>query len=390
MKVAIVNTFDVKDIKNWSGIPYHLSLLLEAFFGKNNVECISVPLKRNVSSYIKGLYYNRIKKLNYLSDFDEAVLSSNYQAFKNVRNNEYDLIITFQFFIIPNIENSKSKIILWTDATFQNLLNFYEYVTNLPASQINKIHAIQKKALQISDSIILSSQWAIDSAVKYYEADAAKVELIPFSSNLSNYPRQDNIAEIIDARITGNLKLLFMGVDWERKGGDEAVEVLNKLNANGIESILFVVGTDVPQQYKSNGNIISLGFINKNEAAGEARIIELLRECSFLILPTKADCTPVVFIEANAYALPVITTNVGGISSVITSNVNGCYFDNENFVNDAVSLIEKLWIDKSTYTNLCYSSYACYKQEFSVDRLEEKFRTVLTETLAIDVPLTYK
>jgi len=387
MKVAIVNTFDVKDIKNWSGIPYHLSLFLEGFFGKNNVEFISVPLKRNVFSYLKGLYYNRIRKLNYLSDFDAAVLSSNYQAFKNVRNNGYDLIITFQFFIIPNLQNSKSKIILWTDATFQNLLNFYEYVTNLPPAQINNIHLTQKKAFQISDRIILSSQWAIDSATKYYETDADKLKLIPFSSNLSTYTDQNEIAEIIENRISAGLKLLFIGVDWQRKGGDKAVDVLNKLNANGIEAKLYVVGTDVPQQHKNNENIISLGFINKNIAAGEKRIIELLKECSFLILPTKADCTPVVFIEANSYALPVITTNVGGISSVITNNLNGYYFYNDDFVKGAALLIEKIWTTKSTYTNWCYSSYSCYKQEFSTERLEEKFKSVLTEIFAIGVPL---
>ena len=390
MKVAIVNTFDVKDIKNWSGIPYHLSLFLEAFFGENNIECISIPLKRNIISYVKGFYFNRIKKLNYLSDFDTSVLSANYEAFKNVRNNEYNLIITFQFFIIPNIENPKSKIILWTDATFQNLLNFYEYVSNLPPSQINKTHAIQKKALQLSSCIILTSLWAIDSAVKYYETNTDKIRLIPFSSNLSVYPNQAEVNEIIANRLNGNLKLLFLGVDWERKGGDEAVEVLNKLNAKGIKAKLFIIGTDILPQHTSNKNIIPLGFINKNEASGEKRIIELLKECSLLILPTRADCTPVAFIEANSYALPVITTNVGGIASVITNEVNGYYFNNENFVEQAVSLIEKLWTDKIAYANLCNSSYTRYQQEFSIDKLEEKFKTVVTETLGIDVPLNNK
>ena len=387
MKVAIVNTFDVKDIKNWSGIPYHLSLFLETFFGENNIECISIPLKRNITSYVKGFYFNRIKKLNYLSDFDTSVLSANYEAFKNVRNNEYNLIITFQFFIIPNIENPKSKIILWTDATFQNLLNFYEYVSNLPPSQINKTHAIQKKALQLSSCIILTSLWAIDSAVKYYETNTDKIRLIPFSSNLSVYPNQAEVNEIIANRLNGNLKLLFLGVDWERKGGDEAVEVLKKLSVLGIKTKLFIVGIDVPQEHIGSENIISLGFINKNIAAGEKRIIELLKECSFLILPTKADCTPVVFIEANSYALPVITTNVGGISSVITNNLNGYYFYNDDFVKGAALLIEKIWTTKSTYTNWCYSSYSCYKQEFSTERLEEKFKSVLTEIFAIGVPL---
>ena len=92
MKVAVVNSFDVKDIKNWSGIPFHLSVFLERFFGTDNIDFVAIPLKRGLFSYLKGLYYNRLKKLNYLSDFDGAVLAANNKAFKDVRTKGYDLI----------------------------------------------------------------------------------------------------------------------------------------------------------------------------------------------------------------------------------------------------------------------------------------------------------
>ena len=341
MKVALVNPFDIKDVKIWSGIPFYLSIFLEPMFGKDNITFISIPLKRNKFSYLKGFYFNRVLKKTYLSDFDRSVVSANYKAFEDVRNGGYDLIITFQFFIIPNLKNEKSKIIFWSDATFDNLLNFYGYVSNLPSSETKKIHQLQKNALEISDLVILSSQWAIDSAVNQYKTILKKLKLIPFASNLSSFPDFDELYSSVESRSKDIVRLLFIGVDWERKGGDEAVAVLNGLNNKGIKAILYVVGTDVPLKYKDNENILQLGFINKTSAEGEKKLIRLLRECTFLILPTKADCTPVVFSEAGSYGLPVITTNIGGIPSVVINNTNGHYFELKDFVEKSDGIYRK-------------------------------------------------
>ena len=65
MKIALINTYDSKDVKIWSGIPYYVSFMLERMF-KDNIYYIKLPLKRNIFSYIMGFYYNRIIKKNYL------------------------------------------------------------------------------------------------------------------------------------------------------------------------------------------------------------------------------------------------------------------------------------------------------------------------------------
>ena len=381
LKVAVVNTFDVKDIKNWSGIPFHISIMLESVFGKKNLNYVIISLKRSWFSYLKGFYFNRVRRKNYLSWADENLLLYNKKAFDVIEDGEFDLIITFQSFLIPNFKTKKSKVILWTDATFKNLLNFYDYVSNLCNYTLNGGNALQKKALQISNAIIFSSQWAINTAVQDYAADPQKVHLIPFSSNLNTFPGLEEINEIINHRSTGILKLLFLGVDWERKGGDMAVDVVNNLNKKGIKAILYVVGTGAPIAYEGNKNIISLGFINKNEAAGEKEIIKLLKDCSFLILPTKADCTPVAFSEANSYGLPVITTNVGGITSVIVNNFNGACFKSEIFVEDATTFIEKSWASLSGYRALCFTSYKYFNDELSWKIVEEKFKAVLSKII---------
>ncbi|GJD17235.1 hypothetical protein RIVM261_021910 [Rivularia sp. IAM M-261] len=46
----------------------------------------------------------------------------------------------------------------------------------------------------------------------------------------------DDIHTIIKAKKPIPCKLLFIGVDWVRKGGDIALEVVKELNENGLDS----------------------------------------------------------------------------------------------------------------------------------------------------------
>jgi len=59
-----------------------------------------------------------------LSWADEDVLKNNIKACEAVKNAGFDLIITFQSFLIPGLQNKKSKIIFWSDATFKNFGKF--------------------------------------------------------------------------------------------------------------------------------------------------------------------------------------------------------------------------------------------------------------------------
>ena len=42
-----------------------------------------------------------------------------------------------------------------------------------------------------------------------------------------------------------------------------------------------------------------------------------------MLMPTRADCTPISFCEASSYGLPVISTDTGGVSAVIESGKTG-------------------------------------------------------------------
>lgn len=207
---------------------------------------------------------------------------------------------------------------------------------------------------------IYSSDWAAKSAIHDYGADPAKVKVVPFGSNTDSPFTYDTIQDVIKARPSDCCKLLFLAVDWIRKGGDVAYEVAKKLNESGLRTELTVVGCNPSFDEPLPGFMNVLGFISKSTEEGRRRIQNLILESHFLILPTLADCTPIVLCEANSLGVPCLSTTVGGIPTVVVDNVNGYLFEPKPNIADYCNYIMNLFSDFSSYRSLALSSFQEY------------------------------
>jgi len=112
------------------------------------------------------------------------------------------------------------------------------------------------------------------------------------------------------------LNLLFVGLDWARKGGDIAVAALDQLLAQNLDARLTVVGR-CPERHATHPAIRHVGFLNKAKPRDRARLTKLYSEAHLLVLPSRGDCTPMVVAEAMAHGTPVLATDTGGIAEQI-------------------------------------------------------------------------
>jgi len=138
----------------------------------------------------------------------------------------------------------------------------------------------------------------------------------PLGANLTSEPDRRQVVSLIEKRPRRECRLLFVGVDWHRKGGDLALRVVERLVEMGIPSRLTVVGCragDVPQSRL----VEYVGFIDKSTPSGEASLVRLLGDSHFLCLPSRAECSAIVFSEASAYGLPSIAIRTGGVASAV-------------------------------------------------------------------------
>jgi glycosyltransferase involved in cell wall biosynthesis len=254
------------------------------------------------------------------------------------------------------LEHTKPRA-FYTDSTFAGILGFYKDFSNLSAKSIQDGNYLEQKALDTASLAIYSSEWAASSAIKDYNADPAKVKVVPFGANLEGAPVYAEIRSIIRKRPETECNLLFLGVDWERKGGNLALEIAADLNKRGLKTTLHIVGIDKYPSEAQPPYVRLHGRISKNSEAGNKKIRELLENSHFLILPTMADCTPIVFSEANSFGLPCISTTVGGIQTIIKNGQNGQLFTLTDTPGRYADYIESLFANNSQYEELCLASY---------------------------------
>jgi glycosyltransferase involved in cell wall biosynthesis len=148
------------------------------------------------------------------------------------------------------------------------------------------------------------STWTKASFVEDYGCREEDVAVIPPGIQLDQFAPGD--------RSHALPRILFVGGDFVRKGGDLLMDVYRKRLRGKAELVLVTrdsTGAEEPGV-----------TVHRDVTANSAKLRELYGTCDVFALPTRADCYSVACMEAMAAGLPVVATNVGGISDIVKGN----------------------------------------------------------------------
>ncbi|GAA4753228.1 glycosyltransferase family 4 protein [Flavisolibacter ginsenosidimutans] len=376
-RIAFLSQEDPTDQRTWSGITYHLYKQMGRFYDVHWVHANDVALTRR---RILSLW-NRMADLlrwKFTTHYFLNAFFLSQRAEQKIKKENFDLVVVGagESELIAYLK-TQIPIVYIADTTFRNMVNYYPWHTGLCKLALRQGNRIEKNAIQKAAHLIYSSQWASNSAIRDYGAKADRVSILSFGANMSRLPAKEEV----EARPFANrCHLLFLGVHWERKGGPIVYQTFLELREKGIDCRLTIIGC-APFLPKDE-DITVIPFLNKNDKQQSERLFQILMETSFLFVPTRADCTPVVFSEAAAFGVPVITTQTGGVGSVIREGKNGYCLPLEATAVDYSALIEKVWCDKDRYNQLRLSSRTEYDQRLNWHTWIMKFN-VIVESLAL-------
>ncbi|GBF79933.1 glycosyl transferase [Aphanothece sacrum FPU1] len=236
----------------------------------------------------------------------------------------------------------------------------------------------EKQQIVRASKIVYSSKWAANSAINDYEADPNKIEIVPFGANIEQVPEID---KILTKCQSSACRLLFIGKDWQRKGGKIAWETLLSLLKLNLEVELVILGCIPPPEFQHEKFKI-IPFLDKNIPQEQEQFIELLLSSHFLIFPTRADCSPIVICEANAYGIPVMTTDVGGIPDIIENGKNGFMLSLNDSGDQYANLIATYFSDKNIYEQLVRSSREEYEKRLNWDQWANSVYRIASELVS--------
>ncbi|MEO6548029.1 MAG: glycosyltransferase family 4 protein [Ferruginibacter sp.] len=375
-RIAYYTINDPLDKRSWSGATYYMGKALERNVGE--VQFLG-PVK---IPWLLDKFFRGIQKLT--RNIFKTEWIPKYSLFKNIyacrilnskmKGKDFDFLVAPAAASELAYLKTKLPIIYYGDATYKSYSEMYEKeFKNLNEVSRWEGNHLEKRALQNSDLVIFSSAWAVQSANRYYHVPANKMEVIQMGANIDKVPEH---AIIYQKEHNQLLTLLFLSVDWHRKGGPIAFDTLQYLTDAGIEVKLIVCGCVPPANF-THAAMEIIPFLNKNDVNDAERFVQILSSAHFLLLPTRADCTPLVNCESNAYGVPAITTDVGGVSEAVKDGVNGYCLPLEAVGADYAELIVSLFSDKEKYHRLIESSRKRFDDELNWDKFAENFKKVL-------------
>ena len=370
-RILLISTNDPTDIKSFSGITYHAYKQLERVSAVDTLYIKQLPFYVRMYGKIMALLFKKQYRLKN-SIIYSIGLSRIIQKEIKKRGKQYDYLFFFNCIQLlayfDKINFSKSKIIYYSDATFQLGLDYYPALANLLNFNIREGHKIDREAYKKADLLLFSSEWSANSAINTYGIDASRIRILKYGANLPDLSKPHR-------GFDKDIKLLIVGVDWHRKGINVAIDVHKQLLALGYASQLTIIGLkSYPKEIGAIPNVHLHTFIDKSTAAGILKLKEEFEKANYFIFPTLADCTPIVLAEAMMFGLPIIARNTGGISSMVKDHFNGFLIGKEGGTKEFVDAIISIH-NQDTYNDFSNNSRQLYERQFNWNAWLSEYET---------------
>lgn len=326
LRIGYVTTGSASDVRNWSGLVLNIRNAL-SLAGHEVHDIDRLPVIVPAKTRLRGWYHRflRGRVYGYHYDLDMARAFAR-EAERRLVALEVDCLVSPGSYAFSMLR-TRLPCASWGDATFHALFTYYPWFEGFAETSIGQAHELQRRSLRNCALNCYPAHWAADDALNYYRADPASVAVVPYGANCEPaYASEEAATAAVCERRLSPLRLLFVGGDWERKGGPLALRVLQELQRRGVVAELWVVGCE-PFAGETPEGVRCLGFLSKSDALHKEQWEQCFRDCHAFLLPTRADCFGVVYAEAAAYALPSLATRTGGVPDAAKEGHNGWLFD---------------------------------------------------------------
>ena len=325
MKLALVSLNDSTDVLQWSGLNYHIARSLERA-GATLVRVGPLTHPWTTGMKLRRRWYG-LWRHAYHANLESTALDAFGAQARAAIPGDVDAVVAVTSMIAASLDGLRAPVISWDDASPAALVDYYPEFERLSARSTRDAMAMGRRAAQNVQLAMYASEWAASSARAAFGLPLDRVAVVPFGANLESLPSGDEVHRAIVARPRTRCRMLWVGVDWERKRGDLVVEIAQRIEAHGIPVDLTVVGCRPPGDRELPEWVHVEGFVSKRTAVGAARLAELYARSHFLVMPSNAEAFGLVYAEAAAFGVPSVATRTGGVPTVVVDGETGILDD---------------------------------------------------------------
>lgn len=172
---------------------------------------------------------------------------------------------------------------------------------------------VEQEVFDAADLVVATSQWAADGARTDFGVSDEKLLVSPL-----RLPRRPSGELPVADPVHQPARIVFVGLDWRRKGGDRLLRWHQDHWSDRAELHL-CTPVSPPQGLR---NVFHHGLVPHEELVNR-----LLPSMDLFVLPTTRDMTPWAVMEAAAVGLPIVSSTVGAIGEMVLDGVTGFLLD---------------------------------------------------------------
>lgn len=377
MKIGFAARYSPEDKKAWSGILYFTSQQLRQY-GELSVFHYRLPkLLQEWLTTQKSLSRRVFRKHTAVEFLESYARYFSKRLSRDLEKNPVDILFVPAASQLIAYVKTNIPIIYMTDASFRQLQGYYASFSNLGSRNIRQGVQLDRRAFQRAAHCMLASEWCRHSAIHDYGIAPGSISVVPFGANLEKIPGKEELRQ----PEKGSCRLLFLGVEWERKGGEIALAAFRQLQKENLHPRLYIIGCVPPADLSGEKEITVIPFLDKNKPEDRERLHSIFLQTDFLLLPTRAECAGIVFCEAAAYGIPSITTATGGVTDYVKDGVNGFALPFHAGGEAYARVIAGLCHDRDQVSRLKESSRQRYEDELNWDNWGRRFSEIAAKIL---------
>lgn len=210
---------------------------------------------------------------------------------------------------------SRTPTVVSTDITplqYDRMADLYDHAADGDGWTALVKHEVNRRTFGAARRVLPWSHWCAESVRAEYRVDPDRIEVVPPGVDLDRWPaRSPDWSNPLP-------RILFVGGQFERKGGDRLLEAFRRLPVGSAE--LHVV-----TRSEVNGDEPGV-VVHRDLSPNSTELMNLYRTSDVFALPSRAEAFGIAAIEALASGLPVIASQSGGLADIVDGDV-GCLVD---------------------------------------------------------------
>ena len=260
---------------------------------------------------------------------------------------------------------------IYQDLSFDILERLYETTRGVPGFGVIDLETIkrrrdrQHKIYESANGVFAMSQWFANTLIEWSGISPGKITVVYAGLNSIGAIKEKTVPGV-EATRNAPVKLLFVGRDFYRKGGDLVLEAMALLRRDRLPNVqLTIVGPDRwPLPTSIPEGVVFLGSCTPPEVA------QLFCEHDLFVMPSRFEAFGIAFVEALAHGIPVIGRSAFAMPEFIQPGKNGALVRTDDPAELASTIIDVL--DNPTIRQYTLQTMQGVRAQFSWEAVAER------------------